>query len=295
MKKNQTIFVAGHKGMVGSAIVRKLQEEGYENIIGRTHEELDLRNQKATTDFFFKEVPDYVFLAAARVGGILENDTYRAEFIYNNLMIQANVIHAAYESGVKKLLFLGSSVIYSAPLEPSNEPYAIAKIAGIKLCEAYRDQYGCNFISAIPCNLFGEGDNYSQSSTHVIPSLLRRFHEAKINNLPEVTVWGSGNQRREFLYSDDVAHACVFLMGNYDDRLVINVGTGYDVSINVVANIVKNEVGYKGKIVFDTTKPYETMRKVMDISRLQSMGWIHKTSLHEGIKLAYHFFKQQLK
>lgn len=309
MKKDSVCFVAGHKGMVGGAIVRNLENNGYENIIGATHAELDLRNQRLVNDYFAKECPDYVFLAAARVGGILANDTYRAEFIYDNLMIEANVIHAAYEYGVKKLLFLGSSCIYpresqrplveedlmSAPLEPTNEPYAIAKIAGIKLCEAYHDQYGCNMISVMPCNVYGRGDNYGKTNTHVLPSLLQRFHDAKTNNYPEVKVWGTGFPYREFMYSDDLADACVFLMNNYDGRLFINAGTGKDITIKELAYMIKKVVGYEGEINFDTSKPDGTLRKLMDISRLHNMGWEHKTSLDEGLKLAYHFFKQELK
>lgn len=309
MNKNSKIYVAGHKGMVGSAIVRRLQQEGYENIIGRTHGELNLQNQLQTNFFFGEEKPEYVFLAAARVGGILANDTYRAEFIYDNMMIEANVIHAAYLNGVKKLLALGSSCIYprnstkplveedlmSAPLEPTNEPYAIAKIAGIKLCEAYRDQYGFNAISIMPCNIYGQGDNYGTTNTHVLPSLLRRFHEAKEKGFPEVSVWGSGRPYREFIYSDDMADACVFLMQNYDERLFLNVGTGIDLTIKGLADKIKAVVGYEGKIVFDKTKPDGTMRKVLDITRLHDMGWRHKINLDEGIKLAYKYFKEELK
>jgi GDP-L-fucose synthase len=309
MNKDSLCYIAGHRGMVGSAIVRRLQEEGYENIITRTHDELDLTQQNAVDRFFKWHKPDYVFLAAARVGGILANDTYRAEFIYDNLMIEANVIHASYVNGVKKLLALGSSCIYpreskrplieedlmSAPLEPTNEPYAIAKIAGIKLCEAYRDQYGCNFVSAMPCNIYGQGDNYGTNNTHVLPSLLRRFHEAKENNLPEVKVWGSGQPFREFIYSDDMADACVFLMKNYDHRLFLNVGTGTDIAISELAEKIKSVVGYEGKIVYDSDKPDGTMRKLLDSSRLNAMGWRHKTNLDEGLELAYKFFKQELK
>lgn len=307
MKKGEKIFVAGHKGMVGSSIVRALENDGYENIIVRSHSELDLRNQKLVSEFFAQECPDYVFLAAARVGGIKSNNTYRADYIYDNLMIEANVVHACYEFGVKKLLLLGSSCIYpresnrplveedlmTAPLEPTNEPYAIAKIAGIKLCEAYRDQYGCNFISVQPCNLYGEGDDYKKSNTHVLPSLLLRFHEAKVNNLPQVTVWGSGNPYREFMYSDDVADACIFLMKNYNDRLFINVGTGADVTIRELAYMIKKETEYKGDVVFDTSEPDGTMRKLMNIDRLHNLGWHHKVSLKEGIGRAYYFFKKQ--
>lgn len=306
MNKEDKIFVAGHRGMVGSAIVRRLRQEGYENIVVRTHEELDLRNQVEVDLFFARQKPKYVFLAAARVGGILANDTYRAEFIYDNMMIEANVINAAYVMRVTKLLALGSSCIYprestrplveedlmSGPLEPTNEPYAIAKIAGIKLCEAYRDQYGCNFISCMPCNIYGQGDNYGTNNTHVLPSLLRRFHEAKENNLPEVKVWGSGKPYREFIYSDDMADACVFMMQNYNERLFLNVGTGSDITIRLLASKIKRVVGYKGGIVFDTNMPDGTQKKLLDSSRLNNMGWRHKTNLDEGIELAYKFFKQ---
>lgn len=307
MKKDSSIVVFGHRGMVGSSIVRALENDGYENIIVRSHSELDLRNQKSVSDFFATEVPEYVFLAAARVGGIKSNNKYRADYIYDNLMIQANVVHASYEFGAKKLLLLGSSCIYpressrplieedlmTAPLEPTNEPYAVAKISGIKLCEAYRDQHGCNFISAQPCNLYGQGDDYGKLNTHVLPSLLLRFHEAKINNLPQVTVWGSGKPYREFMYSDDVADACIFLMKNYDDRLFINVGTGTDVTIKELAYMIKKETEYTGSVAFDTSEPDGTMRKLMNIDRLHNLGWHHKISLEEGIKRAYYFFKKQ--
>lgn len=308
MNKNSKIYIAGHAGMVGGAIARRLQQEGYRDIIAMPHRALDLCNQKATNDFFKENKPEYVFLAAARVGGILANDTYRAEFIYDNLMIEANVIHAAYQSGVKKLLALGSSCIYrrdsSRPLveedlllgrlEPTNEPYAVAKIAGIKMCEAYRDQYGCNFISCMPCNIYGQGDNYGTNNTHVLPSLLRRFHEAKEKRARQVVVWGSGEPFREFIYSDDMADACVFLMQNYNERLFLNVGTGTDITIRELANKIRNVVGYVGEIVFDTSMPDGTMRKLLDSSRINNLGWHHKTDLDEGIKLAYKFFKQEL-
>lgn len=308
MNKNEKIVVFGARGMVGSATVRRLLQEGYSNLLTPTHKELDLTNQLWVNLFFQEHKPEYVFLAAARVGGILANDTYRAEFIYENMMIEANVIHASYVNGVKKLLALGSSCIYprvsskplveedlmSAPLEPTNEPYAIAKIAGIKLCEAYRDQYGCNFISCMPCNIYGQGDNYGTNNTHVLPSLLRRFHEAKENNEPRVWVWGSGKPFREFIYSDDMADACVFLMQNYNERLFLNVGTGTDIRISLLAEKIKAVVGYEGDIVYDSSKPDGTMRKLLDSSRINSLGWKHTTSLDKGLELAYKFFKQEL-
>lgn len=309
MEKSGKIYVAGHRGMVGSAIVRKLEQEGFTNIIKRNSSELDLRNQEAVNEFFAKEKPDYVFLAAAKVGGIVANNTYRAEFLYENLMIESNIIHAAYVQKVKKLLFLGSSCIYPklAPqplkeeylltglLEHTNEGYAVAKIAGIKLCEAYRDQYGCNFISAMPTNLYGQGDNYHPQNAHVIPSLIRRFHEAKINDSPVVTIWGSGSPLREFMYTDDLADACVFLMESYNDKMFVNIGTGEDLTIKDLAMQIKEVVGYKGEITFDTSKPDGTPRKLMDSGRLHSMGWKHKTSLAEGLRKAYQFFKQEVK
>jgi GDP-L-fucose synthase len=304
MEKNSKIFVAGHRGMVGSAIVRKLQQDGFSNIVTRASSELDLCNQQAVNDFFASEKPEYVFLAAAKVGGIMANNIYRAEFLYNNLMIESNVIHASYVNGVKKLLFLGSSCIYPklAPqplneeylltglLEPTNEPYAIAKIAGIKLCEAYRDQYGCNFISAMPTNLYGQGDNYHPQNSHVIPAMLRKFHEAKINKVDHVEIWGTGTPLREFMYVDDLADACFFLMENYDGKLFINAGTGEEVSIKELASIVKEVIGYKGEIKFDTSKPDGTPRKLMDNTRLHAMGWEHKVSLKDGLAKAYQHF-----
>lgn len=306
MDKKSKIFVAGHKGMVGAAIVIRLQEFGYSNIITRTHSELDLIDQQKVNEFFEQEKPEYVFIAAAKVGGIKANNDYRAEFIYENLMIECNIIHAAYKYGVNKLLALGSSCIYrhdlSIPLmeedlmmgklEPTNEPYAIAKIAGIKLCEAYRDQYGFNAISCMPPNLYGRGEDYDKPNTHVFPMLLKRFHEAKENNLREVMVWGTGKPYREFMYCDDMADSCIFLMLNYDGRQFLNTGTGEEVTIKELAYLIKNEVGYKGDIVFDTTKPDGTMRKVMNIDRIHNLGWHHKISLQEGIKLAYHYFKK---
>lgn len=307
MEKNSKIFVAGHRGMVGSAITRKLQQEGFSNTITRTSAELDLRNQQAVNDFFTSEKPEYVFLAAAKVGGILANNTYRADFLYDNLLIESNIIHAAYVNKVKKLLFLGSSCIYPklAPqplkeeylltglLESTNEPYAIAKITGIKLCEAYWDQYSCNFIAAMPTNLYGPGDNYHLQDSHVIPALIRKFHEAKENKSPFTEIWGSGSPLREFMYADDVADACVFLMQHYNDRLFVNIGTGEEVSIKELALLVKEVVGFEGEIKFDTGKPDGTPRKLMDSSRLHSLGWKHSISLKKGLPKAYQFFLKE--
>jgi len=308
MEKNSKIFVAGHHGMVGSAIVRKLQGEGFTNIVTRTSAELDLRVQQTVADFFTKERPEYVFLAAAKVGGILANNTFRAEFLYDNLLIESNIIHSAYLSKVKKLLFLGSSCIYPklAPqplkeeylltglLEPTNEPYAIAKIAGIKLSEAYRDQYGCNFISVMPTNLYGQGDNYHLQNSHVVPALLRKFHEAKINHAAVVEIWGTGTPLREFMYVDDMADASFFLMMHYNEKLFINVGTGQEVTISELASIIKDVTGFEGGIKFDKTKPDGTPRKLMDSTRLHAMGWKHKTSLQEGLKTAYNHFLTEI-
>ena len=304
MEKQARIYVAGHRGMVGSAIVRKLQAEGYSNIITRTSSELDLRNQAAVADFFADEQPEYVFLAAAKVGGILANNIYRAEFLYDNLMIESNIIHSSYKSGVKKLLFLGSSCIYpklapqplkeeyllSGYLEPTNEPYAIAKITGIKLCEAYRSQYGCNFISAMPTNLYGPNDNYDLQGSHVLPALIRKFHEAKLNGQSSVEVWGTGSPRREFLHADDLADACFFLMQHYNDDLFVNVGTGEDVTIRELAELVKETVGYEGDLYWNTEKPDGTPRKLMDVSRLHTLGWKHKTDLKQGLEMTYQDF-----
>lgn len=309
MEKSNKIFVAGHRGMVGSAIVRKLEQEGYPNIVVRTSSELDLTSQQAVNDFFQKEKPEYVYLAAAKVGGILANNIYRAEFLYNNLLIESNIIHAAYINGVKKLLFLGSSCIYPklAPqplkeeylltglLEPTNEPYAIAKIAGIKLCEAYRDQYGCNFISAMPTNLYGQGDNYHPQNSHVIPALLRKFHEAKTSKADHVEIWGTGSPFREFMYVDDLADACYFLMQEYNDKLFVNAGTGDEVTIKELAFVIKEVIGFDGEIRFDTSKPDGTPRKLMDSSRIHSMGWKHKILLKEGLKMAYEHFLKEIK
>ncbi len=294
--------------MVGSAILRKLQKEGYTNLITRTSKELDLRNQLAVEQFFAEEKPEYVFLAAAKVGGIVANNTYRADFLYDNLMIEANIIHAAYRAGVEKLMFLGSSCIYpklapqplkeeyllTGELEPTNEPYAIAKIAGIKLCESYRDQYGCNFISVMPTNLYGYNDNYDLNNSHVLPALIRKFHEAKEAGAPVVTVWGTGSPRREFLFADDLAEACFFLMEHYDGRELINIGTGEDISIKDLALLVKDVVGFEGELEFDASKPDGTPRKLMDVTKLHNLGFRHKVELEEGIALAYADFKNKL-
>jgi GDP-L-fucose synthase len=304
MEKNSRIYIAGHKGMVGSAIHRKLIKEGYNNIITRTSTELDLRNQQAVADFFIQEKPEFVFLAAAKVGGIIANNTYRADFIYENLQVQNNVIHSSYINKVTKLLFLGSSCIYprlatqplkeeyllTGLLEHTNEPYAIAKIAGIKMCDAYRDQYNCNFISVMPTNLYGYNDNYHPQNSHVLPGLIRRFHEAKQQNTASVTIWGTGTPRREFLFADDMADACYYLMQNYDEAGLINIGTGEDLSIKELALLTKDIIGYNGEIKFDTTKPDGTPRKLMDVSKLHSKGWKHTIELKDGIKLAYHDF-----
>jgi len=304
MEKTSKIYIAGHKGMVGSAIYRKLIKEGFENIITRNSGDLDLRDQKAVSEFFSAEKPDYVFLAAAKVGGIIANNTYRADFLYENLQIQNNIIHSSYVNSVKKLLFLGSSCIYPkmAPqplkeeylltglLEPTNEPYAIAKIAGIKMCDAYRDQYNCNFISVMPTNLYGYNDNYHPQNSHVLPALIRRFHEAKEQSLPNVTIWGTGSPKREFLFADDLAEACYYLMQNYNEPGLVNIGTGEDISIKDLAILIKSIIGYDGEINFDTTKPDGTPRKLMDVSKLHSKGWKHTIELEEGIKLAYQDF-----
>ena len=295
------IYIAGHHGMVGSAIFRRLKDLGYDNILTRSSGELDLRNQSEVFRFFYEEKPDYVFLAAARVGGILANNIYRAEFIYDNLMIETNIIHAAYKNNVKKLLFLGSSCIYpklapqplketyllSGYLEFTNEPYAIAKIAGIKLCEAYRSQYGCNFISAMPSNLYGLGDHYDLENSHVLPSLIRKFHEAKINKDLQVVVWGSGLVSREFLYVDDLAEASIFLMETYNDKEVINIGSGEDLSIKELAEMIKSTIGYEGGIIYDKSKPDGTPRKLLDVSKINNLGWKHHTTLKDGLNYVY--------
>lgn len=307
MEKSAKIYIAGHRGMVGSAIHRKLQKEGYTNILTKTSAELDLRNQQAVTGFFAEEKPDYVFLAAAKVGGIVANNTYRADFLYENLAIQNNVIHNAYVNGVKKLMFLGSSCIYpklapqplkedyllTGTLEHTNEPYAIAKIAGIKMCDAYRDQYGCNFISVMPTNLYGYNDNYHPQNSHVLPALIRKVHEAKVNDEKEVVVWGSGTPMREFLFADDLADACYFLMQNYSEPNLINIGTGHDLTIKDLALLIKEILGYEGELVFDASKPDGTPRKLMDVSKLHNLGWKHKIELKEGIALAYQDFESR--
>ena len=299
--KQSKIYVAGHRGMVGSALVRKLNSEGFNNIITRSSSELDLTNQQAVADFFSTEKPEYVFLAAAKVGGIHANNVFRADFIYQNLMMECNVIHQSHLNSVKKLLFLGSSCIYpkNAPqpikeeylltsvLEETNEPYAIAKIAGLKMCENYKRQYGCNFISAMPTNLYGPNDNYDLNNSHVLPAILRKFYEAKENQIPQVEVWGTGQPRREFLHVDDLADACLFLMQNYNDLQIVNVGFGSDVSIGELAEMVKKTSGYQGEIVFNTSKPDGTMKKLMDSSFLNSMGWSPKTTLEAGIESVY--------
>ncbi len=305
MELSAKIYVAGHRGMVGSSIVRHLEKEGYKNIITATSQEVDLRNQQAVSDFYATHKPDYVFVAAAKVGGIQANNTYRAEFLYDNLSIQNNLIHQAYINKVKKLLFLGSSCIYpkfapqplkeeyllTGALEPTNEPYAIAKIAGIKLCEAYRVQYACNFISAMPTNLYGPNDNYNLNNSHVLPALIRKFHEAKENNTASVTLWGDGSPLREFMHVDDLADACLHLMKTYNEPSFINIGVGHDLSIKDLALLIKEIVGYTGSIEFDSTKPNGTPRKLMDVSRLHGLNFFDKISLADGIKNTYEDFK----
>jgi GDP-L-fucose synthase len=305
MNKFDKIYIAGHRGMVGSAIHRNLVNLGYENILTRTSAQLDLRTQEAVNEFFEIERPAYVFLAAARVGGIHANNTYRGQFLYENLMIQNNVIHSAYATGVKKLLFLGSSCIYpkmapqplkeeyllSGPLEYTNEPYAIAKIAGIKLCDAYRDQYGCNFISVMPTNLYGPNDNYDLQNAHVLPTFIRKFHEAKIAGDKEVVIWGSGTPRREFLHADDLADACVYLMHHYNEAGLVNIGTGIDLTITELAMMVRDVVGFTGDLVYDSSKPDGTPRKLMDVSKLTGLGWTFKTSLREGLGKVYNEYQ----
>ena len=308
MNKESKIFVAGHKGLVGSAIVRKLKAEGYDNLICRTHRQMDLCNQQLVLDFFKTEKPEYVFMGAARVGGIKANDDYRADIIYSNLQIQVNVIQAAYLNKVKKLLFLGSSCIYpklcpqpmkeehllSGYLEPTNDAYAIAKISGILMCQSYNRQYGTNYISVMPTNLYGPNDNYDLEKSHVLPALIRKFHEAKSKGAKEVVVWGSGRPTRDFLYVDDLADACLFLMNNYDSNEIVNIGTGLEITIKDLAELIKKIVGYSGKIVFDQTKPDGTPLKILDVDKLKNMGWTFKTGLEEGIGKAYDAFKETI-
>jgi GDP-L-fucose synthase len=307
MNISDKIYIAGHRGMVGSAIVHKLQAEGYQNIITRRSSELDLRNQQAVNAFFVKEKPDYVFLAAAKVGGIVANNTYRAAFIYDNTMIQNNVIHAAYRNNVTKLMFLGSSCIYpkfaeqpmkedallTGVLEPTNEPYAIAKIAGIKMCDAYRSQYGCNFISVMPTNLYGANDNYDLEKSHVLPALIRKFHTAKKSNEPTVMMWGTGTPKREFLHADDLADACYYLMQTYEAEGPINIGVGHDIAIKELALLVQRIIGYEGEIVHDLTKPDGTPRKLMNVDKLTNAGWTAKISLEDGIRGVYESLKDK--
>ena len=308
MQLNNKIYIAGHRGLVGSAISRLLKKKGYANIIEKTSRELDLRNQSATDLFFKDHQPEYVFLAAGKVGGIIANSNFPADFIYDNIMIEANIIHAALKYGVKKLLFLGSSCIYpkfapqpikedyllTGELEPTNEAYAIAKIAGIKLCEAYRDQYGANFISVMPTNLYGIGDHYHPQNSHVLPALIRKIHEAKYLEQEKVVIWGTGKPRREFLFADDLADACLFLMQQYNQKKTVNIGSGIDHTIAELAQIIKDIIGYNGEIVYDQTKPDGTPRKWLDSSRLHKLGWKHTTGLKEGIQQTYaDFFKKQ--
>lgn len=323
MDKNAKIYVAGHRGLVGSALMRQLSMQGYNNIVARSHAELDLTNQQSVADFFKSEQPDYVILAAAKVGGIHANNTYPAEFIHENLAIQSNVIHQSYLAGVKRLLFLGSSCIYprdcpqpikeqyllTGELEPTNRPYALAKIAGIEMCWSYNRQYGTQYLAAMPTNLYGPGDNYHPDNSHVIPALIRKFHEAKLNNQPTVTIWGSGTPRREFLYSDDMAQACLFLMQLPDNQFmqllaqdrndglppVVNIGTGSDITISQLAEIIGSVVGYTGQLVFDHTKPDGTMRKMMDVSLINSLGWESSTYLHDGLVVAYENYQLSCK
>jgi GDP-L-fucose synthase len=317
MNKNSKIYIAGHRGLVGSALVRKLQTKGYSNLVLRTHAELELRSQTAVQDFFVEEMPEFVILAAAKVGGIYANNTYPAEFIEDNLLIQNNIIHNAWKNNVKRLLFLGSSCIYpkqapqpmkeeyllTGPLEPTNRPYAVAKIAGIEMCHAYNRQYGTRYMAAMPTNLYGPNDNYDLNNSHVLPALIRKMHEAKKANATEVMVWGTGTPKREFLYSDDMADACIYLLEQIEDKLVslfsdehpplLNIGVGEDISIRELAEIVARVVGFQGQLVFDTTKPDGTMRKLMDVAKLNELGWIAKTSLEHGISMAYADFLQR--
>lgn len=306
MNKSDKVYVAGHTGMVGSAIVRKLQDEGFSNIHVRSSKELDLRNQHLVEDFFQSENPDYVFLAAAKVGGILANNTYKASFIYDNLIIQNNVIHAAYKNQVKKLLFLGSSCIYpkfadqpireesllTNELEPTNEPYAIAKIAGLKMCQFYREQYNCNFISLMPTNLYGPNDNFDLKNSHVLPALLRKFHEAKMNKKSTVTLWGTGNPLREFLHVNDLAEACIHFMLYYDKKEPVNIGTGIDISIHDLAYEIKKIVGFEGEIIWDINKPDGTPRKLLDVTKAKENGWESSITLLDGIRMTYDWYVQ---
>lgn len=306
MERTEKIYIAGHRGLVGSAILRRLKEEGYQNLLTRTSRELDLRNQAAVEDFMSREKPAYIFLAAARVGGILANNTYPAEFIYDNLAIQNNVIHQAYLQGVKKLLFLGSSCIYpkhapqplkeeyllTGSLEPTNAPYAVAKIAGITMCQSFNRQYGTSFISLMPANLYGPGDNFDLETSHVLPALIRKFHEARLHDLSQVVIWGSGTPRREFLHVDDLASAALFLVRNYSSGEIVNVGLGSDVTILELANLVKEVVGYNGKITLDCSKPDGTPRKLLSVDKLKAMGWEPRYSLREGIEQTYAWFKE---
>lgn len=308
MEKNSKIYVAGHRGMVGSAIVRKLESEGFNNIVVRRSAELDLRDQVAVAQFFADEKPEYVFLAAAKVGGIQANNIYRGQFIYENLMIQNNVIHQSHVNGVKKLMFLGSSCIYpkmapqplkedallTGTLEPTNQPYAIAKIAGIEMCDAYRSQYGSDYISVMPTNLYGPNDNYDLNNSHVLPALIRKFHEATVEGKDEVVVWGSGSPLREFLHADDLADACVHLMKNYSAAGFVNIGSGMEISIKELAEMIGSITGFTGKIVWDSSKPDGTPRKLMDVSKLHSMGWKHRIQLHEGISAVYEEVKDKM-
>lgn len=307
MDKHAKIYIAGHRGMVGSSIVRRLEKDGFTNLITRTSSELDLRNQQAVNTFFEKEKPEYVFLAAAKVGGIVANNTYRADFIYENLMIESNIIHAAFVNKVEKLLFLGSSCIYpkmapqplkeeyilSGYLEQTNQPYAIAKIAGIELCDGYRAQYGCNFISAMPTNLYGPNDTYDLEKSHVLPALLRKFITAKRNKDPEVVIWGTGTPLREFLHVDDLADACLFLMDHYNEKGLVNIGVGKDLSILELAHLIQSVTDYTGKVILDSTKPDGTPRKLMDVSKLTSLGWKASIGLEEGIKKVYEEVKDR--
>ena len=308
MDKDSKIYVAGHRGLVGSAIMRRLEIEGCKNLITRTHAELDLTRQERVEEFFCEERPDYVFLAAARVGGIYANNTYPAEFIYSNLTIQTNIIHASYVFKVKKMLFLGSSCIYpkncpqpmkeeyllGGPLEPTNEPYAVAKIAGIKMCQAYNRQYGTNFLSVMPTNLYGPNDNFDLKTSHVLPALIRKFHEAKIKGLSEVEIWGTGSPRREFLHVDDLADACLFLMNNYNKSEIINIGTGKDLTIKELAEMIARIVGFEGRLVFNSIKPDGTPKKLLDVSRLHSFGWKARIGLEQGIAETYKWYVENV-